>query len=106
MKNRTSGEETEMNVSLTPELERLVEQKVHSGEYKSASEVIRHGLRLVAREDEAYEARLEALRAKLDPAIAEYERGEIIPGPLAVEQARAEIRRLAGRAARGTQPAG
>lgn len=95
-----------MNVSLTPELERLVERKVGSGEFKSASEVVRHALRLVAREDQAHKARLEALRAKLDPAIAEYERGEIIPGPLAVEQARAELRRLTETEARGSQPAG
>lgn len=31
-----------MNVSLTPEAERLVGEKVESGEYKSASEVVRH----------------------------------------------------------------
>ncbi len=86
-----------MNVSLTPELERLVEELVQSGEYKSASEVIRHSLRLLARERQEYEARLEALRSKLDPAIAEYERGEIIPGPLAVAQAQAEFRRLAAK---------
>jgi len=36
-----------MNVSLTPELEKLVESKVQSGRYQSASEVIREGLRLL-----------------------------------------------------------
>lgn len=41
-----------MNVSMTAELERLVEQKVQSGEYKSASEVVRHALRLLAQEHE------------------------------------------------------
>lgn len=87
-----------MNVSLTPELERLVEEKVESGAYKSASEVVRHALRLLSRADEEHRARLEALRANLDPAIAEYERGEIIPGPTAVAQARAEFRRLTGEA--------
>lgn len=87
-----------MNVSLTPELERLVERKVESGEYKSASEVVRHALRLLSRDDREHEAKLEALRAQLDPAIAEFERGESIPGPLAVEQAKAEFRRLTGRA--------
>jgi antitoxin ParD1/3/4 len=35
-----------MNISLTPELERLVNEKVKSGRYASASEVIREGLRL------------------------------------------------------------
>jgi len=87
-----------MNVSLTPELERLVESKVESGEYKSASEVVRHALRLLSREDQEHEARLAALRGELDPAITEYERGEFIPGPQAFEQAKAEFRRLTGRA--------
>ncbi len=34
-----------MNVSLTPEMERWVQQKVSSGFYTSASEVIREALR-------------------------------------------------------------
>lgn len=83
-----------MNVSLTPELDRMVEALVLSGEYKSASEVVRHALRLLSRERQEHEARLEALRTQLDPAIAEYERGEIIDGPTAVAQARAEFMRL------------
>ena len=87
-----------MNVSLTPELEALVEQKVRSGEYKSASEVVRHGLRLLSAEDREREARLAALRGHLDPAIAEHDRGHTIPGPLAVEQAKAEFRRITHRA--------
>ena len=38
---------TTKNVSLTPELERLIESLVASGRYQSASEVIRAGLRLL-----------------------------------------------------------
>jgi len=37
-----------MNVHLTPELEALVQSKVKSGRYNSASEVIREALRLIA----------------------------------------------------------
>ena len=36
-----------MNVSLTSELEQYVREKVNSGMYYSASEVIREGLRLL-----------------------------------------------------------
>lgn len=36
-----------LNVSLTPQLEELVRQKVTSGRYNSASEVIREALRLM-----------------------------------------------------------
>ena len=36
-----------MNVSVTPELERFVQDLVASGRYQSASEVFREGLRLL-----------------------------------------------------------
>ena len=40
-----------MNVSLTPELEKLVIDKVNSGRYNSASEVVRDGLRSLQNDD-------------------------------------------------------
>ena len=45
-----------MNVSLTPELEELVNLKVRSGLYQTASEVVREALRLLKQKDD--EARL------------------------------------------------
>jgi putative addiction module CopG family antidote len=44
-----------MNVSLTPELERFVGEKVKSGLYNNASEVVREGLRLLKEQDEIQE---------------------------------------------------
>jgi antitoxin ParD1/3/4 len=41
-----------MNISLTPELERFVHDKVDSGMYTSASEVIRESLRLLHTHDD------------------------------------------------------
>ena len=40
-----------MNVSLTPKLEGYVKQKLSSGFYNSASEIIREGLRLLEEQD-------------------------------------------------------
>ena len=45
-----------MNVSLTPELERLVNEKVESGLYQTASEVVRDALRLLKERDQARES--------------------------------------------------
>jgi putative addiction module CopG family antidote len=46
-----------MNVSLTPELEEMVNEKVRSGLYQTASEVVRDALRLLKqRDDEARRA--------------------------------------------------
>ena len=56
-----------MNVSLGQRWEGFVETIVQEGRYGSASEVVREGLRLV----EAREARLQALRADIEAAIAQ-----------------------------------
>lgn len=47
-----------MNVSLTPQLEALVNAKVKKGMYQTASEVIREGLRLLKERDEQQQRRL------------------------------------------------
>jgi len=77
-----------MNVSLTPELEGIVEQKVKSGMYNSASEVVREGLRLLHQRDEAREAKLNALRAEIQKGIDSLEAGRFMDG----EEAMAEIK--------------
>ena len=54
-----------MNVSLTPELKRLVDERVDAGRYASASEVVREALRLLDDRDTLAAARLEAIRSKV-----------------------------------------
>jgi len=61
-----------MNVSLTPELEKLVNQKVKTGMYQTASEVIREGLRLLNERDQ----RVEGLRRDIAAGFAAVEEGE------------------------------
>lgn len=50
-----------MNISLTPQLEGYVKQKVSTGLYNSASEVIREGLRLLEEKDSIKDMKLQAL---------------------------------------------
>ena len=61
-----------MNISLTPELEQLVRDKVKTGLYQTASEVIREGLRLLRERDQ----RVEALRRDVGAGFEAVERGE------------------------------
>jgi antitoxin ParD1/3/4 len=63
-----------MNVSLTPQLEKLVREKVESGRYNNASEVVREGLRLIEQRDQ----RLERLRAEMQRGIDQIARGESV----------------------------
>ncbi len=55
-----------MNVSLTPELETLVNEKVKSGNYNSASEVVREALRLLKEQDELKRIRREVMKGVTD----------------------------------------
>jgi antitoxin ParD1/3/4 len=60
-----------MNVSLTKELEKLVNDRVKSGMYQTASEVIREGLRLLKERDN-----LESLRRDIRAGFEAIDRGE------------------------------
>ena len=68
-----------MNVSLTPELEKLVARKVQSGLYQSASEVIREGLRLLDDQDRLRELHLGQVRKKIQTGLDQLDRGEGVP---------------------------
>jgi antitoxin ParD1/3/4 len=63
-----------MNVSLTPKLEEFVREKVDSGLYNSASEVVREALRLLDERD-----RERRLHEELAIGLAQIERGETVP---------------------------
>ena len=66
-----------MNVSLTPMLEELVQQKGASGLYTSASEGIREALRLLEERDEIRKMRLGTLRKEISVGLDQLERGEL-----------------------------
>ena len=68
-----------MNVSLTPELEKLVNERVQSGLYSSASEVIREALRLLKEQGELRQRRLEELRKEIGIGLEQLNRGEGVP---------------------------
>jgi len=65
-----------MNISLTPELDSYVQQKVQTGMYHSASEVIHEGLRLLREQDQIRQARLTQVRQDVDLGADQIARGE------------------------------
>lgn len=69
-----------MNVSLTPELEKLINEKVESGLFNSASEVIRAGLRLLIEQDELKQIKFETLKADLRAGLDQETKGDIVSG--------------------------
>ena len=68
-----------LNVSLTPQLEKLVKDKVKSGRYLSSSEVVREGLRLLDERDRLADDRFEALKREIAIGIEQADRGEVSP---------------------------
>ena len=62
-----------MNVSLTPHLEAMVRQRVESGRYNNASEVVRDALRLLEEHE-----RVEHLRSLLAVGLEQSRRGEVV----------------------------
>ena len=65
-----------MNVSLTSELEKLVSDKVESGRYSSASEVVREALRLLEERDHARAAQLAGFNQELGRCLDTLDRGQ------------------------------
>ena len=68
-----------MNVSLTPKLEALVQKKVKSGLYQSASEVIREAVRILDERDTVRSIQFEKLRRDIEMGMLEANSGNLIP---------------------------
>ncbi len=58
-----------MNVSLTPDLEKYVQDKVSTGRYRSSSEVVREALRLLEEKDQERAHRLVLLKEEIQQGI-------------------------------------
>lgn len=78
-----------MNVSLTPELEKFVNNKVQGGRYNSASEVVREALRLLEEHEQARAAQLGEFNKELGRRLAALNHGERVDP----EETRAALRR-------------
>lgn len=82
-----------LNINLTPQLEKLVRQKVASGRYNSASEVVREALRFMESQQEVRSLQLERLRLDIHQGL---ESGPVLPWSVA-EVKREGRKRLASR---------
>ena len=69
-----------MDINLTPELEQLVQSKLKSGHYGSASDVVREALRLLEQRDEIFTLRKEEFRKQIEEGWQSAKRGEVVDG--------------------------
>jgi antitoxin ParD1/3/4 len=82
-----------MSVSLTPELEQFIHEKVKSGRYLSASEVVREGLRLLEERERLYQTKLAKLQQEIAIGIEQSDQGEVFDGEVVIQELLDEIQR-------------
>ena len=75
-----------MNVSLTPNLEKFICEKVKSGMYHSASEVIRDGLRLLIEKETLQAHRLKSLNKDIEIGLEHFSQENTISAKEAFEK--------------------
>jgi antitoxin ParD1/3/4 len=80
-----------MNVNLTPDLVNLIEKKVETGRYNSATEVVREALRLLEERDVRIKLGREDLRKKVTEGIDSLRRGEGVDGEQVFDRLEAEL---------------
>ncbi|MEM7350468.1 MAG: type II toxin-antitoxin system ParD family antitoxin [Acidobacteriota bacterium] len=79
-----------MNVALSPDLVALIDTKVDSGRYQSASEVVTDALRLLDEWDRMQQARQAELQRDVRRGLEQLDRGE--SAPLDMEAIKAKAR--------------
>jgi len=78
---------------LTPELERRIAEKVESGLYTTASEVVCEGLRLLFEAETLRAERLDRLTADIQLGLDQLDQGQGIPGEVVFEELDALLKR-------------
>jgi antitoxin ParD1/3/4 len=87
-----------MNLSLSADLEKFVEEKVRSGQFASPEEVVRGALALMKAQDALTPVDVAELRQMLAPAIEQADRGELTPLDMDAVKRKAEATRAGRRA--------
>ena len=88
-----------MTVSLTPELERLVTEKVKTSLSHWASKVMREGLRLLQEQDHLRQLRLEEVKKQVAIGVEQLDRGQ--RALLDIEQIKAKGRKQLAQKTKG-----
>lgn len=80
-----------MNISLTPDLAKFVESKVAGGQYATASEVLREGLRMLIEQDQLKAIRRDELRENVRQGLEQAQRGELVDGEAVFDRLEREL---------------
>jgi len=84
-----------MNVSLTPELEKYVHDKVNGGMYTSASEVVRESLRVMHSFEDLQKKRIQELDDSIAISMQQIQHGQKIAGDVSYKKMKNKIKQIA-----------
>ena len=88
-----------MTITLKPEQEKFIQEKLKSGRYQTVDEVVIEAFRLLEERDRHYEKWVEETRKKVAIGLEQLDRGEGIEGEIAIARLKEKIR-----ASREAQP--
>lgn len=73
-----------MNISLTPALEKFVQEKLASGLYNSASEIIREALRLLFAQENLTQQKIDMLNKDIEKGLNDFSSNKLSDGNAAI----------------------
>lgn len=82
-----------MNISLNPNLEEFINQKVQQGYYNSASEVVRDALRLLIEKDTLFKQQTQKLNQEIELGLNQLSEGQGIEGDKVFKELKALIKK-------------
>ena len=83
---------TQITVTLPPELEAFVQERVASGRFATPGEAVREGLRLLEEREQEREAVLTELRQEIEIGVEQAKAGKLSDGSVFFEQLRRRTR--------------
>ena len=81
-----------MNVTLTPDQEKIVTEQIKTGHYQSAADVISQSLGMLRDQEEFIRANRTELRDQIAVGLDQIRRGEVVDGKQAIESLRDRLR--------------
>ena len=83
---------SQLTITLPPELDAFIQERVASGRFATASEAVREGLHLLEMREQEREAVLTELRQEIEIGVEQAKAGQVTDGRTFFEGLRREIR--------------
>ncbi|MBC6421703.1 MAG: type II toxin-antitoxin system ParD family antitoxin [Hormoscilla sp. SP12CHS1] len=85
-----------MNITLKPQQEKFLREKLDSGKYGTIDEVIAEAFKLLEERDEHYQQWLDETRKKVAISIEQANRGQLTDGKIAMARLREKLSQARG----------